>query len=73
VLCRLLGFSEAVSPKSRDGCVSLSQAELATLAGTTRSTVNRVLRRAEELGLVELARGRIRLADEPGLRHRASR
>jgi CRP-like cAMP-binding protein len=71
-VCRhLLAFSEAVSPASAEGAdrwVPLNQADLATLAGTTRSTVNRVLRRAEQQGLVELARGRIHLMDEPGLR-----
>jgi CRP-like cAMP-binding protein len=54
-----------------EGWVCLNQADLAVLAGTTRSTVNRVLRRAETAGLVELARGRIRVVDEPALRRRA--
>jgi CRP/FNR family cyclic AMP-dependent transcriptional regulator len=68
---RLLAFSEAVGAGPPEGWVTLNQTDLASLAGTTRSTVNRVLRRAEAAGLVELARGRIRLADEPGLRRHA--
>jgi CRP/FNR family transcriptional regulator, cyclic AMP receptor protein len=68
---RLLAFSEAVADTSHDRWVTLNQTDLATLAGTTRSTVNRVLRRAEDRGLIELGRGRIRLLDEPALRHRA--
>jgi len=68
---RLLAFSDAVGAVSSEGWVTLSQTDLATLAGTTRSTVNRVLRRAQDRGLVELARGRIRLVDEPALRRRA--
>ena len=68
---RLLAFSEAVGAVS-DGWVILNQADLATLAGTTRSTVNRVLRRVEDQGLVELARGRIKVVDEPALRRYAT-
>ena len=68
---RLLDFARAVAATSADGWVTLSQADLATLAGTTRSTVNRVLRRAQDGGLVELARGRIRLVDEQALHLRA--
>lgn len=68
---RLLAFAEAVGAAASGGWVVLSQSDLATLAGTTRSTVNRALRRAEDAGLVELARGRIRLVDEPALRRRA--
>jgi CRP/FNR family transcriptional regulator, cyclic AMP receptor protein len=73
VCMRLLEFSQKVVRTSDQGWVNLSQAELATLAGTTRSTVNRVLGRARELGLVEVARGRIRVADEPRLRQSAQR
>jgi CRP/FNR family cyclic AMP-dependent transcriptional regulator len=69
---RLLGFSEAVGAGSSDGWVTLTQADLATLAGTTRSTVNRVLRRVEGRGLVELARGRVRVIDETALRRYAT-
>ena len=68
---RLLAFSQAVGVTSPEGWVTLNQADLATLAGTTRSTVNRVLRRAQDRGLIELARGRIHLVDEPALRVRA--
>jgi CRP/FNR family cyclic AMP-dependent transcriptional regulator len=68
---RLLAFARAVGATSPEGWVCLNQADLAALAGTTRSTVNRVLRRAEDRGLVELARGRIRVVDEPALRRRA--
>jgi CRP-like cAMP-binding protein len=71
-VCRqLLAFSQAVAATSPAGWVTLNQADLATLAGTTRSTVNRVLRRAQDRGMVELARGRIHLVDEPALRLRA--
>jgi CRP/FNR family transcriptional regulator, cyclic AMP receptor protein len=68
---RLLWFAGVVAPAGDDGWVSLSQGELAILAGTTRPTVNRALRRAEARGLVRLGRGRIRVVDAEGLRQRA--
>jgi CRP/FNR family transcriptional regulator, cyclic AMP receptor protein len=40
------------------GVVRLRQEDLAALAGTSRATVNRVLREEEKLGTVALARGR---------------
>ena len=51
--------------------VPLRQEDLAALAGTSRATVNRVLRRAERDGLVELHRGRTLVLDPEALRRRA--
>jgi CRP/FNR family cyclic AMP-dependent transcriptional regulator len=45
--------------------IPLTQEDLAGLAGTTRETVNRVLRREEERGALALARGRITILDGP--------
>jgi CRP/FNR family transcriptional regulator, cyclic AMP receptor protein len=39
--------------------VPLTQEDLASLAGTSRATVNRVVGEAERAGLVERRRGRI--------------
>jgi CRP-like cAMP-binding protein len=47
--------------------IPLIQDDLAALAGTSRATVNRVLRNAERSGLVELGRGRTVLLDPEGL------
>jgi CRP/FNR family cyclic AMP-dependent transcriptional regulator len=47
--------------------IPLIQDDLAALAGTSRATVNRVLRNAERKGLVELGRGRTVLLDADGL------
>ena len=47
--------------------IPLTQEELAALAGTSRATVNRVLREAEGRGLVEVGRGRTVLLDPDGL------
>jgi CRP-like cAMP-binding protein len=43
--------------------IPLTQEDVAGLAGTTRATVNRVLRREEESGTLLLTRGRIRIVD----------
>jgi CRP/FNR family transcriptional regulator, cyclic AMP receptor protein len=67
---RLLEMTEIY----RDGeevTVPLTQEELASLAGTSRATVNRVLREEEEFGTLALARGRTRVTDAAGLRRRA--
>ena len=50
--------------------VPLRQEDLAALAGSSRATVNRVLRRAERDGLVELHRGRTLVLDPEALRRR---
>ena len=49
----------------------LTQEDLADMAGTSRATVNRVLRDEERRDIVELARGRIRVRDLEGLRRRS--
>lgn len=51
-----------------DGGIPLTQEEIASMAGCTRPTVNRALRTAEEAGMVDLARRRIRVLDVAGLR-----
>ncbi len=54
-----------------EGIVPLSQGELAGLAGTSRATVNRVLRAEEKRGTVELRRGTTMLLDPAALSKRA--
>ena len=51
--------------------VVLTQEELGQLAGTSRATVNRVLRDEEKRGAVELTRGRITVSDPDAIRRRA--
>jgi CRP/FNR family cyclic AMP-dependent transcriptional regulator len=51
--------------------VPLTQEQLADLAGTSRALVNRVLRREEERGTVELGRGRTIVPDLSELERRA--
>jgi len=47
--------------------IPLIQEEIAALAGASRATVNRVLREAEDRGIVELSRGKTTLLDEGGM------
>jgi CRP-like cAMP-binding protein len=55
-----------------DGTViPLTQEVLASLSGTSRATVNKVLREEQEAGALELARGRTTLRDAAGLERRA--
>lgn len=58
-----------------DGAVviPLTQEEIAGLAGTSRATVNAVLREAQESGMVKLARGRVQVLDAAAVARRARR
>jgi CRP-like cAMP-binding protein len=51
--------------------VALTQEELAQIAGTSRATVNRVLRDEEKRGTLTLDRGRTTVTDQDTLRKRA--
>ncbi|MDX2381451.1 MAG: Crp/Fnr family transcriptional regulator [Acidimicrobiia bacterium] len=55
------------------GVIPLTQADIASMAGITRSTANRMLHNAEDDGLVEIGRGKIRVLDPEALHRRASR
>jgi CRP/FNR family transcriptional regulator, cyclic AMP receptor protein len=55
------------------GVVPLTQEDLAALAGTSRATVNRVLREEVSAGAVALARGRTTVLDPDGLERRCRR
>ncbi len=67
VLRRLVEVAELYG----DGTVPLTQEDLAGLAGTSRATVNRVLREEEERGAVKLGRGRTTVLDAEGLGRRS--
>ena len=56
-----------------DGVVGLTQEDFAALAGTSRATVNRVLREEVRVGAVALARGRTTVLDLDGLERRCRR
>ena len=56
-----------------DCVVPLTQEDLAAMAGTSRATVNRVLREEAKAGAVALARGRTTVLDLDGLERRCRR
>ena len=68
---RLLGLLPLYSEGEGDCEVPLTQEDLAELAGTSRATVNRVLRDEERRGSVELRRGRTVVRDRQALARRA--
>jgi CRP-like cAMP-binding protein len=71
VLKRLLSLC-AVYDKGDDAVViPLTQEDLAELAGVTRPTANRVLKKEERRGLLTLTRGSITVTDQKGLAGRA--
>jgi CRP-like cAMP-binding protein len=56
---------------ARDSVIPLTQEQLAEMAGTSRATVNRVLREEQERGTVELRRGRTAVLDTEAIARRA--
>jgi CRP/FNR family transcriptional regulator, cyclic AMP receptor protein len=72
VLRRLVALADLYDDQSESVTVPLTQEDLAGLAGTTRATVNRVLRREEkQSGSVSLGRGKITVVDRASLAKRA--
>jgi CRP/FNR family transcriptional regulator, cyclic AMP receptor protein len=64
---RLHALAQVYDRGSRVIEVDLTQEELAQLAGTTRPTLNRVLREEERRGTLQLRRGRIMILDRAQL------
>ena len=64
-LAATYGGEEPVLPVT----VPLTQEDIAGLAGTSRATVNRVLRQEQARGTIALARGRTVVLDIAGLKH----
>jgi CRP-like cAMP-binding protein len=72
VLRRLLALADLYGEEQASVIIPLTQEDLAGLAGTTRATVNRVLRREEKQnGSVNLGRGKITVVDRAALAKRA--
>ena len=64
---RVLRRLAELAATAADGEVRLTQDDLASLAGTSRATVNRVLRDAQRRGALELRRGRVLVAEPDAL------
>jgi CRP/FNR family transcriptional regulator, cyclic AMP receptor protein len=71
VLRRLVELAALYGEGAPGTIVPLSQSEIAGLAGTSRATVNRVLRAEVKRGTVELHRGQTTVVDPTGLAKRA--
>lgn len=68
---RRLGFLADIYAGHSSQSIPLTQDDIASMAGTTRQTVNRILNQAQEDGLVNLNRGRIIILDPAGVARRA--
>ena len=71
VLRRLVTLADEFARAEDRVVLPVNQEDIASMAGTTRPTANRVLRSAEESGLIELRRGRITIVDRTILTRRA--
>jgi CRP-like cAMP-binding protein len=67
VLRRLSDLAALFAPGAKTAVVPLAQHDLAELAGTSRATVNRVLRAEVQRGTVSLGRNQITVMDPGGL------
>lgn len=71
VLRRVNELAQLYADDARVAEIPVTQETLAGMAGTSRATVNAVLREAQARGLVDLARGKIRVGDRDALAYRA--
>ena len=71
VLREVLALAHLYGSDDRPGTIPLTQEDLAGLAGTTRPTVNKVLRAAEDAGVLRLGRGHVDIVNVELLRRRA--
>jgi len=67
---RLVELADAYRSADGDAVVPLTQEDVAAMAGTSRATVNRVLRDEQQQGAVELGRGRVIVLDREALERR---
>ena len=67
---RLCELAETYGDSDGEPVVPLTQEDLAAMAGTSRATVNRVLREEEKRGAVALQRGRVTLLDVDDIQRR---
>lgn len=65
---RLVDLAEIYPHSEAPVVIPITQEDLASMAGTTRPTANKVVKSAEEAGLIRVARGRIEIIDTEGLR-----
>lgn len=71
ILRRLVELAPMYRERDGGALITLTQEALAELAGTSRSTVNQVLRHEQKRGTVELLRAKTRIIDLEALAKRA--
>ena len=72
LLRRLVELTELFASNSSDTVtIPLTQDEMAQLAGVTRPTANRILKKASDDGLVLISRGQVEVVDAAGLARQA--
>ena len=67
---RLFRRLDALCDIADDDVIALPQSDLATIVGTTRPTVNRLLRAAEADGIVQLGRGSVTVVDRAAVQRK---
>ncbi len=67
VLRRLVDLCEFYRAVDGTAVIPMTQTDIASMAGASRSTANRVFKTAEDAGLVELRRGRVHVLDPDAL------
>ena len=68
---RLLDLTEVFEAREGVTTIPLTQEELAQVVGTTRPTLNRLLRDCEQAGILRIGRGRLDVIDREALARRA--
>jgi CRP-like cAMP-binding protein len=68
---RLVELVEIFDGETGDLTIPLTQEDLAQVVGTTRPTVNRLLREGEDGGVLRIARGKVDILDPEALQRRA--
>jgi CRP-like cAMP-binding protein len=68
---RLLELEDVFGDGGETTVISLTQEDLAQVVGTTRPTMNRLLRDGEGAGILRVARGRVEIVDHDQLARRA--
>jgi CRP/FNR family transcriptional regulator, cyclic AMP receptor protein len=71
VLRRVVALLDAYPCADGRAVIPVTQDDIATMAGTSRPTANRVLRTAEDAGILAIGRGRIEVLDSDALANRA--
>ncbi len=71
VLRRLVDLCDSFGAADGTAVIPMTQTDIASMAGASRSTANRVFKAAEEAGLLQLRRGSVQVLDPEALAREA--